>query len=146
MRPFRADNPPPNEVSASCRVPSIFLDLSLFLCRRLVSDVVDCILCRSGPTGTLPSRTGIPLRKRRAARRAAWIAPSTSPTVGKRRRSLERRRARLGSRARHLHHQSLELSAVTNPRLLQELRVLRLLLPWRRVLRQLLPWLRVQGA
>lgn len=31
VKPFRADNPPPNEVSASCRVLLIFLDLLLFL-------------------------------------------------------------------------------------------------------------------
>ena len=51
----------------------------------------------------------------------------------------ERRRRRLGSRARHLHHQSLELSAVTNPRL-------RRLLQQLRMLRQPLLWLPVLGA
>ena len=31
VKPFRADNPPPNEVSITCRVHTIVLDLSLFL-------------------------------------------------------------------------------------------------------------------
>ena len=33
VKPFRAENPPPNEVSTSCRVLLIFLALLLFLSR-----------------------------------------------------------------------------------------------------------------
>lgn len=42
VKPFRTDNPPPNEVGTSCRVLSIFLDLSLFLSRRLTLPTVFC--------------------------------------------------------------------------------------------------------
>ena len=42
VKAFRADNPPPNEVSTICRVHTIVLDLSLFLV--LLSDDSRCRL------------------------------------------------------------------------------------------------------
>ncbi|KAI4981551.1 hypothetical protein ZWY2020_022043 [Hordeum vulgare] len=44
VKPFRADNPPPNEASITCRVLTIVLDLSLS-CINMSASALSCISC-----------------------------------------------------------------------------------------------------